>query len=134
MLIPVFIEQHDDSAYGVIVPDLPGCHSAGDTLEDALFNAEDAIDLHMEDVVRTGGTFPVPSSLSELKHRSTEFHDGFWAVVNVDEVKYFGKAQRINISLPSNLIARIDRYVRSSRSFNDRSHLLAVGALKIMGD
>ncbi|HET7925874.1 MAG TPA: type II toxin-antitoxin system HicB family antitoxin, partial [Rhodanobacteraceae bacterium] len=50
MLFPIAIELGDAKhAYGVIVPDLPGCFSAGDTLEEAIANAEEAILLHLED-------------------------------------------------------------------------------------
>ena len=41
MLFPIAIERGDEQhAYGVVVPDLPGCHSAGDTFEEALANAK----------------------------------------------------------------------------------------------
>lgn len=38
----------DSTAWGVVVPDLPGCFSAGDTLDEALDNARQAIDQHVE--------------------------------------------------------------------------------------
>ena len=34
--------------YGVTVPDLPGCTSVGDTLDEALTNAEEAIRVYLE--------------------------------------------------------------------------------------
>ena len=43
MRYPVAIEPRtDQSAYGVVIPDLPGCFSAGDTLEEAIAGAEEA--------------------------------------------------------------------------------------------
>ena len=37
MLYPIAIEKGSATeAYGVIVPDIPGCFSAGDTFEEAL--------------------------------------------------------------------------------------------------
>jgi predicted RNase H-like HicB family nuclease len=36
------------TAFGVVVPDLPGCFSAGDTVEDAFDNAREAIKVHCE--------------------------------------------------------------------------------------
>ena len=46
MRYPVVIEPGTDvTAYGVIVPDLPGCFSAGDTLDEAMSNAEEAIEV-----------------------------------------------------------------------------------------
>jgi len=44
MRYPIAIESGDSKhAYGVVVPDLPGCFSAGDTLDEALTNAREAI-------------------------------------------------------------------------------------------
>ena len=44
MRYPIVVESADDfHAFGVVVPDLPGCFSAGDTLEEAFENAKEAI-------------------------------------------------------------------------------------------
>ena len=44
LIFPVGIEAGDaQHAFGVVVPDIPGCHSAGDTLEEAYANAKEAI-------------------------------------------------------------------------------------------
>ena len=43
MRYPILIELGTaDTAFGVIVPDLPGCFSAGDSLDDAIAGAEEA--------------------------------------------------------------------------------------------
>jgi predicted RNase H-like HicB family nuclease len=42
MKFSVAIHKDKDSDYGVIFPDLPGCFSAGDTIEEALANAQEA--------------------------------------------------------------------------------------------
>lgn len=65
---PIAIEPGDEAtAYGVVVPDLPGCFSAGDTLEEAYANAADAIELWVEATLETGGTIPAPGSLQTLR-------------------------------------------------------------------
>ena len=44
MRYPIAIEPGDETqAFGVVVPDLPGCFSAGDTLDEALSSAEEAV-------------------------------------------------------------------------------------------
>jgi predicted RNase H-like HicB family nuclease len=46
---PIAIEFGDKRhVYGVVVPDLPGCFSAGDTLEEAVGNSQEAILFHLE--------------------------------------------------------------------------------------
>ena len=41
-VIPI---EPDDKKHGVAVPDLPGCFSAGDTLDEAVANAREAVEL-----------------------------------------------------------------------------------------
>jgi len=42
------------SAFGVAVPDLPGCFSAGDTVEEAFDNVREAIEAHCEILAEEG--------------------------------------------------------------------------------
>ena len=51
------------AAWGVIVPDLPGCFSAGDTLEEAMIQAEDAITGWIETAIDAGQDIPAPSHI-----------------------------------------------------------------------
>ena len=68
MKYPIAIEPGDETtAFGVVVPDLPGCFSAGDTLEEAYANAAEAIELWVEAVLDTGGTIPAPGNLQALR-------------------------------------------------------------------
>ena len=41
-------------AYTVVVPDLPGCFSVGDTFDEALASVVEAIDLHLEGITEEG--------------------------------------------------------------------------------
>ena len=60
MRYPVAIEHGDDSrAWGVVVPDLPGCFSAGDTLDEAIENARGAIALHIDGLLDDGEAVPI---------------------------------------------------------------------------
>ena len=45
-ICPVVIHKDADSDYAVTVPDLPGCFSAGETLDETLAMAKEAIELH----------------------------------------------------------------------------------------
>lgn len=84
MKYPIAIEPGDDKhAYGVVVPDLPGCFSAGDTLDEALDNAREAIELWLETVIDDGGAVPEPRPLAEHQKKK-EFKGWVWAVVAVD--------------------------------------------------
>lgn len=56
-----------DFAVGVWFPDLPGCISAGDTLDEALRNAPEALELYASGIEEEGKSLPRPRSISELK-------------------------------------------------------------------
>ena len=84
MRFPIAIEPGDENtAFGVVVPDLPGCFSAGDTLEEAYANAAEAIELWVETTLETGGTIPAPGSLQTL-HRDPDLAGWIVDMVEVD--------------------------------------------------
>jgi predicted RNase H-like HicB family nuclease len=56
-----------DKAIGIWFPDLPGCFSAGDHVDEALLNAEEALVLYAEAAAKEGRSLPRPRPLSELR-------------------------------------------------------------------
>lgn len=127
MKYPVVIEPATaTTAFGVVVPDLPGCFSAGDTIEEALDNAHEAIELWIESVLDDGGVVPVPSSIDAWRKRR-EFKGWIWALVAIDLSTLEGKAERVNITLPSRVLRRID--AKAAERGETRSGFLANAAL-----
>jgi predicted RNase H-like HicB family nuclease len=57
-----------EKAIGVWFPDLPGCFSAGDDVDEALRNAEKALALYAEAEANDGRALPTPRTLSALKN------------------------------------------------------------------
>ena len=55
-------------AYGVVVPDLPGCTSGGPTIDDALRNAVEAVTLWADDARADGEKVPPPRTAEKLRH------------------------------------------------------------------
>jgi len=128
MRYPIAIELGDEThAYGVVVPDLPGCFSAGDTLDEAISNAKEAMELWMDTVIEDGITIPEPSPIAQHQ-ANPEFVERIWAVVDVDISKLSGKAKRVNITLPERILATIDQ--AATRLGETRSGLLAKAALE----
>ena len=119
----------ESSAFGVVVPDLPGCFAAGDTLDEALDNAKEAIDFHCETLIEDGLNIPLAQPLS-VHQADAEYATWVWAVVEVDVERYFGPAEKINITLPRLLLARIDDYAKSHGA--TRSGFLAQAARAAM--
>lgn len=66
MRYPVMIEAGDENtAWGVAVPDLPGCFSAGDTLDEALMAAEQAAAGWIDAALYAGRAIPNPSTVED---------------------------------------------------------------------
>ena len=82
----IIIHKDDDSDYGVTVPDLPGCFSAGSTLEEALINAKEAIEFHIEGLLRYNESIPKPLPFEFYQHNE-DYVGGIWALVSVDYPK-----------------------------------------------
>jgi predicted RNase H-like HicB family nuclease len=64
---PIIVDPGPDHAVGVCFPDLPGCTSAGDDIDDALRNAPEALALYAESFAADGKPMPRPRTLTELK-------------------------------------------------------------------
>jgi len=109
MKYPIAIEPGSETtAWGVVVPDLPGCFSAADSgLDEALDNAGEAIALWMEEAIARNLPIPPPSSLDSLRQRA-EFAGWVWAVVQVDPAWMDERAERVNITLPRRVLALLD--------------------------
>jgi predicted RNase H-like HicB family nuclease len=52
--IEFVFEPQDEGGYSVYAPDLPGLHTEGDTLEEAVANAEEALALYVEGLREDG--------------------------------------------------------------------------------
>jgi predicted RNase H-like HicB family nuclease len=86
MRYPIAIETGDaEHAYGVVVPDLPGCFSAGDTLDEALTNSQEAILLHLEGLRDDSQAVPRPSTIEQLRGERS-YRGRTWAIVDVSEL------------------------------------------------
>ena len=109
MYYPVAIEPGTDTeAFGVVVPDLPGCFSAGDTLEEAMAMAEEAIVAWIETAIDAGQDIPPASSIEALRKAHKEWKGWAWALVKVDPAALDDTLERVNISLPRRVLRRLD--------------------------
>jgi len=66
------VHKDEGTSYGVSFPDVPGCISAGDTFEEAVANAGEALAGHFAAMRADGEAIPAPRSFDELK-RDPEF-------------------------------------------------------------
>lgn len=61
----IVIERGNDGSLSAYVPDLPGCTSCGDTLDELRSNIREAVALHVESLRTHGEPVPAPSAKAE---------------------------------------------------------------------
>ena len=81
---PIAIEPGNaHTAWGVVVPDLPGCFSAVDSgIDEAIDNAKESIELWIKDAINAGQYIPKPSSILALQKKN-EFEGWLWTIVEI---------------------------------------------------
>jgi len=131
MKYPVAIHKDLDSCFGVSVPDVPGCFSAGETVDEALKNAREAISDHLEILAEEGAIAPAPSDIDK-HYAHPDYKGATWAYIDVDVTAYLGGTEKATITLPKLLIKKIDAAVAAGGA-KSRSAFLADSAIKELG-
>lgn len=123
MYIPVVIHKDADSDYGVTVPDIPGCYSAGKTVDLALKNAKEAIVFHVEGLIEDGIILDFTFSDIESLKKDDEYADGIFSLVELDLSTLTDEAIRFNVSWPKYVLSILD--VSLKETHETRSGYLA---------
>lgn len=90
----LFHLNQDDGSYTITYPDLPGCISEGKSLENALYMAQDALQVWIGYCLDEGEALPAPSQMQQVKPESGEFVNLVRAVVQDS------RAVRRTVSIP----------------------------------
>jgi predicted RNase H-like HicB family nuclease len=132
MQYPVAIEWGDENtATGIVLPDIAGTHTAGDSPEEAYLMAVEAAHIQLEELATRGEEIPLPSRIEDLKDRP-EYAERGWGLVDIDVTPYLGKTEKVNVTLPGIVIRKIDAYV-SLHGIKSRSAFLANAAIEKLG-
>jgi predicted RNase H-like HicB family nuclease len=103
------VHKDDDSAYGVSFPDLPGCFSAADSLDDVVAQAREALALYLEDL----DAAPPASRLEQVRAMAADdLADGAFVVL-VPQVARTRTLSRINIPLDTGTLSAIDHAAKA---------------------
>lgn len=121
------IHKEADSDFGVSFPDFPGVVTAGTSLDDARAMAEEALCFHIEGMIEDGEAVPEPSSLKDVMS-DPENKDSVAILVTVKTGAK--KAVRVNVTLPEDVLVRIDQY--ANENGYTRSGFLVLAAKRIM--
>ncbi len=109
MRYSVFIHKDPDSSFGVIFPEMPGCFSAGNTMDEALLNAIEALAMHVEGLEADGDEIPQPVSVDAILRDPRFAEDREGAIIaSVPLIRDLGSTTRINVSLDLGLLDAVD--------------------------
>ena len=97
---PAVFTPERGGGYSVYFPDIEGCYTQGDDMADAIFMAEDALELMLYEYEESGKKIPNPSSPKDI-----ELNDGeIVSYVSADTLKYRkvfnDKAVKKTLSIP----------------------------------
>lgn len=121
------IHKDAGSDYGVSFPDLPGCVTAGASLDDARHMAAEALALHLQGMREDGIAIPAPSAL-EAVMAERENRDAVAFMVAADT--HPARTMRVNITIPEDILAQIDAYAAAHGL--TRSGLIAAAAKRFV--
>lgn len=101
------------SGFGVSFPDFPGCIAAGDTPSEAAINAEAALALHIDGMVKDGDDVPDPSDVAAIEE--VEGADDVARILV--RVERPAKVERVLVSIERNLLRAIDAVAPNRSAF-----------------
>ena len=104
------IHKDPASDYGVSFPNLPGCITAGRTLDEAREMAAEALALHLEGLAEDAVEVPAPSSL-EVIMAHPACRDGVATLIPAPTTT--GEKVRVNVMVPEDVLADADRYAKA---------------------
>jgi predicted RNase H-like HicB family nuclease len=100
------INKENGKQYGVIFPDFLGCVTVGKNLEEAKEMAQEALQFHVDGMLKDGEDLPYGKSLDEIKKKYKKAE-----IFLVVAVKIKTKATRINISIDEKLLRKLDKFL-----------------------
>jgi predicted RNase H-like HicB family nuclease len=114
MHYPIAIELGTNTtAFGVVVPDLPGCFSAGDTLDEAMAAAAEAAAAWIDAALDAGHAIPPPSSVETIR-QSPDYAGWIFGIITLDPALLDDTIERVNITLPRRVLKRLDAAARAA--------------------
>lgn len=117
------VHKDEDSAFGVQFPDIPGCFSAADTMDEIVPNAIEALSLWFEDEDEDDVE---PNALEQVRAcASEELAEGAFLLA-IPYIVRSGRMSRVNVSFDSGMLAAID--AAAAARHQTRSGFLAEAA------
>lgn len=106
---PAVFTEEAEGGYSVSFPDVPGCYTGADTLEDAIKRAEDALCLMLYDMEESGSEIKRATRIQDVEHSEKEFV----SLIGCDTLEYRkffnSKAIKKTLTIPAWLNTMAER-------------------------
>jgi predicted RNase H-like HicB family nuclease len=120
---PAVFEETTDGGYSIFFPDISGCISAGENLEEAITMAKEALSLHLSEMINDNDEVPK----IDLLNAKEEANGCLLMMIEPNPAIISRRtkehAVRVNITIPQMLLERADRYAKAANI--NRSRLIA---------
>lgn len=100
----LFLKEKDSEAYTVVFPDLDGCISCGDSVDEAFKMAQDALGAYLFEYYTKPNIIPKASSINDVEIKLDEddldyisYEDSFKNYVSLDLTDYVKKSSNKNV-------------------------------------
>ncbi len=110
MRFPMIVYKSENSGYGGLLPDFPGCYPMGETLDELLADVQGAVETWMEG--EDPSIFPPPASL-EAVQASPDAKNRTLVLVDVNTAFLDSATERVNITVPRYALSAIDRLAKA---------------------
>lgn len=94
-------DEEQPGAYAVVVPDLPGCVSGGNTLSEAILMGTDAASGWVLDELEDGKPVPKASAIEDVQPEAGGFVNILVLDIDAYAAKYGEKAVRKSLTIPA---------------------------------
>jgi predicted RNase H-like HicB family nuclease len=119
----------EDGRITVLFPDFPGCGTVGNTLDEVLALAAEALGGHVESLRDIGEAIPEPRSLSSIRAEIKDLDITFVAIPLIEDR---GTTRRVNVSLDPGLLDAIDGAAKS-RGMTRSAFLASAARRELVG-
>lgn len=97
---PAIFTPEENGTYSIVFPDLESCYTCGESLEDALEMAEDALALVLYGYEKNNQPIPAPSKINDLRLNNSEFANYVFCNTLEYRKMYNSKAVKKTLTIP----------------------------------
>lgn len=104
--IYIGVIEKGHTGFGIVFPDLPGCVSAGDTIEHVLTMGQEALQFHIDGLVEDGDSVPSSTEITidAVRH---EFPEGEWVALAPITIRIPDLPDTIPVPVKSEIVREI---------------------------